>query len=524
MSLRIIRHVPSRVLWVVGLSLFAFVVHLLTAARQPTAWDSVHYVRGITDFDVVQYSPHAPGYYLYVVAGRIVHLLTPLSAYWSMLVVNSLAGALTSGVAYLFARRATSHRGGVVSAIVVMTMPLLWYYSSIVASNPFDALALILLAYLAYVARPRSHAGLWACVVLAIVGGFRPSSFIIFFPITLFVVIRSVRSVRALLVCGAAGAAVVALWMVPMVLEQPGGLGAIRAESNQLYEDSMNATSTLRGAQGAKENSLHALGVTFASALPLLPLIVFGLLPFRRIERDRSPYLPLLIAALPGFLEATFLHIGVPGYALTYLPAIAVGAIVGAFSFHTRRALFIVACILSIGAIGYQTQRFLVAPGILPNRVGAATGIWDDKHGAPYPQTWQYIKAMDRKTSSLRELRGHVDPDRDVLVFVVFNGGELYRYAGYQLPEFTIHYLDHGSDVDQARHHRHTRHVDDVVEIPEGGSAVLVVNNVPAELQASIDAGRAHAVTLPSGRIVYAVDPNQQIVGARFITGALPQI
>ena len=48
---------------------------LLTTAHRPTEWDSVQLTLGVDGFDVRLETPHAPGYWLYVAAGRVVRAL-----------------------------------------------------------------------------------------------------------------------------------------------------------------------------------------------------------------------------------------------------------------------------------------------------------------------------------------------------------------------------------------------------------------------------------------------------------------
>jgi hypothetical protein len=61
------------------------VTRLLTAAHRPTESDSVQLTLGVDGFDVRLETPHAPGYWLYVAAGRVLRALGPLDATGSLL-------------------------------------------------------------------------------------------------------------------------------------------------------------------------------------------------------------------------------------------------------------------------------------------------------------------------------------------------------------------------------------------------------------------------------------------------------
>ena len=63
----------------------ALTARLLTAAHPATAWVSVQLTLGVDGFDVRLETPHAPGYWLYVAAGRVLRALGPLDATGSLL-------------------------------------------------------------------------------------------------------------------------------------------------------------------------------------------------------------------------------------------------------------------------------------------------------------------------------------------------------------------------------------------------------------------------------------------------------
>ncbi|MGH9283878.1 MAG: hypothetical protein ACRD0S_13190, partial [Acidimicrobiales bacterium] len=90
----------------VPLGLFGLAAALCTtsAASWPTEWDSVSLVFGADDFDVTQASPHAPGYWLYVAAGRLIRALTPLGTSDSLLAASAVAAAATVALAYVVGR------------------------------------------------------------------------------------------------------------------------------------------------------------------------------------------------------------------------------------------------------------------------------------------------------------------------------------------------------------------------------------------------------------------------------------
>lgn len=508
--------------------LLALVLRLAFRAHQPTDFDSVHYTRAIAHFDVVQYWPHAPGYWLYVFTGRVIHWLSPLGPHDSLLLATAVASSAVVSLTYLIGAKVADRTVGVVGALVMMTVPVMWFYGSIVATKSFDALGLTLLLWLAYKAKPGSRVGVVACVVLGLLGGVRPSAMFLFAPITLYILVLCRPGIRRLAMCVLAGGVALAAWLVPMSLEQPGGLAAVRAQSKLLLDGSMQATSILVGSPGARANALEVIGVTLMSVLPLLPLLLVALPGvFAKgsvVRRSRvSVYAPLVVATAPGMLEAFLVHFGTPGYAMSFLPALVLAVVLPlrGRSLHPIATGALVIVVMAV--CSYQTDRFTRATYIWPQRL--TVGPWaPDKYGAPYNETYTGIEKADDDQVSYRDIGSHFDPAKDVLVYVSGNGEWRYRPGGYQLPEFTVHLVDHGNDIDQARAGRHTTVVDHVIEVPTGGRAVLVLDQFQSDLEDMQQKGIIQPVHLATGPTVYALQPGHSALGVDFVNAPLPEI
>ncbi|MBN1276884.1 MAG: glycosyl transferase, partial [Deltaproteobacteria bacterium] len=56
---------------------FFFIVTILTrlpfTSRLLYHWDSVQFALGLEDYDITVHQPHPPGYFLYVMLGRLVY-------------------------------------------------------------------------------------------------------------------------------------------------------------------------------------------------------------------------------------------------------------------------------------------------------------------------------------------------------------------------------------------------------------------------------------------------------------------
>lgn len=505
-------------------------VHLPWWARSPTEWDSVQLVLGVRSFDVTQASPHAPGYWLAVATARLVQALTPLDGHASLVACSALAAGASVALAFVLGRDMAGRWLGLAAAGVMATSPFVLFYGSTAATYAFDALAVEVLLVLAWRARPGSWHGTGAAAALALAGGFRQSSLLLLAPVAVVAVVRSRPTPRRLAAAAGAGVAGLAAWLVPMAVDQPGGLGAVQRAGGRIWREAVSVTSPLYGApaEGIRYNLGQAAGYTLAAVAFLLPATALALvLRFRARRADPEPGRPapgargpgpggpglLAVAALPPLAFVLVFHFGKAGYVLSYLPPLVLLALWPAARLGARpRALVGVVVAL---ACALQLQRFVVAPGILPLAVTDRGGPWftQSRFGAPYRLTAAAIRDVDADVERGRALGWTFDPARDVLVYVYLDGGHRFRHAMLTLPDFTTHYLQAGRDEYVGRRYRWRRERDRTVELPPGGRAVFVVDELQGGLGDLVADGRARPVVLDSGPTVYVVGAGPRVFG-----------
>jgi len=519
---------------VAALSAGGAAVHLPWRARLPTEWDSVQLVLGVDRFDVTQARPHAPGYWLAVAAGRLVRAATGLGAHDAMVVASALAAGAAVGLAYVVGRDLGGRWLGLAAAGFLLTSPFLLFYGATVATYAFDAVAVELLLLLAWRARPGSWHGAAAPAALALAAGFRPSSAVLLAPLAAVAVARGVRGGRAALVAAGGGLAGLALWAVPMGLEQPGGLAAVQRAGSRIWREAVSVSSPLYGApgDGVAYNLGQAAGYTLAAVAALLPAAALaGALAWRSRRRRSRPAgggrarsVPALlaVAALPPLAFVAAFHFGKAGYVLSYLPALVLLLLWPAVRLGPRGRRT-VGALVALGCL-VQAQRFVAAPGVLPLALTDRGGPWftRSRFGAPYRLTAQAIEEVDADTGRYRALAWAFDPATDVLVYVAGNGGHRYRHAMYTLPAFTAHYLQAGRDEYVGRRGSWVRERDRRLELPAGGRAVFVVDEAGPELGPLVAGGRASAQLLATGPTVYVVGAGPRLYGVDLVTGTSP--
>ncbi len=535
------------------------VLRLVTAAAGPTDWDSAQYAAAVGHFDVTHGQPQPPGYWLYVVAGRFLHGAFGLGSVRSLVVVAALASAAAAGLTVVAGRDLGGWWVGAAAGAVVAASPFAWFSGSAVATYSFDMLACSLLIVLAWRARPGSGHGVAAVVALAVLAGFRPSIVQSFAVLALIAVIGSTRSWGRLVLTVVAGAAAVGLWLVPMALEQPGGLAAWARATRHEAAGAAQVTSVLDHAAGGATNIGTFAGYTVVALTPLAVLAALGavVLLGRRLATGRAgapaavavlarwhrPWYQGRVAVLgaaivPPVLLVSLVQFAKGGYLLAYLPAAAValllplGALVRRRG-DARRASPVWMALASLGVVAVvalEAQRFLVGGGVLPTQWVRSSGpAWlvQPRYQAPYPDTRAAIRSADQIDAALGGLAPSIQADRDVVVFDVLDGGpNIYRNAGWALPGARIALIGTGAVVYNELHGALYYASGRTAAVGPGGSVLLVASPALPGLASLTARGYALPVATPrpiGGYRVWRLPPGVVILGVAIVQRAGPR-
>ncbi len=554
-------------------------LRLVTAASGPTDWDSAQYASALRHFDVRHGQPQPPGYWLYVEAGRWVARLTGLGAIHSMVLISAVASAAAVGWTAVAGRAMGGRWLGVAAGAVVATSPFVWFSGSIVATYSFDALACALLMVLAWDARPGSWHGLWAVVALGLLTGFRQSIIQAFAILALLAVVGSTRTVGRAMATVGAGAVAVAVWFVPMVLQQPGGLSAWARATHAETVGAFQVTSVLDHAAGGRTNLGIFSAVTVVALAPVAVLTVLALvaLVVRRLVRGGAPATGagdgtaggemssgrwartwyqgrtavLTAAIVPPVAIVALVQFAKGGYVLAYLPAAVIALLlpvaaltrragrprVRAHAAHAARdgrsastAWAVVASVGVAAVVLLGAQRFVSGAGVLPQRQLRATGgLWlqQPRYQAPYDDTRSTIRSADAIDAALVALRPSIDPTRDVVLFNTVDGGDtIYRNAGWALPGVRVALVQPGTLLYNEQGGALYYATGTTVAAGPSGTVFLVASPALPGLAALTAEGYALPVSTPlpiGGYRVWRLLPGTSVLGVHTVARAGPR-
>jgi hypothetical protein len=456
-------HGATPVREVLAAGMAVVVLRLATSARYPTEWDSANLVLGAEGFDVTVARPHPPGYWLYARLGWLVQAVTPADTHLALVLVAAAASGLAVALALVVGWHLGGRMGGWSAAALVGTWPIGWFYGSIVSTYTVDLVLSLAFVLLLIRARP-GGTQLWAGAALAgVASGFRPSALFLAGPAlgllawrcTARPVTDGTRSLpwavgQVAVAAGALGLAVVA-WLVPLAVDQPGGLAAWVDETRHAWSEASAATSTFAGAAAAPLNRDVALTHSALAVVPAIPLLALAALAMVRGAVNRPPSDLArfagfaLVVGGPLFAVSWLVHYPKTGYLLAYAPLVLVvgGGVAGTVTGRWRTAAGSLVVVAAAGQAVLFAGTDALLPQRLADRLPAVVADWaaDSLKGAPYPYTWHAIRLADDEGRAFARLAARVDAERDVVVFLDVNGGRRFRQATALLGDVPVLYL-----------------------------------------------------------------------------------
>ena len=296
-------------------------------------WDSAEFTLAIREYNVALSQPHAPGYFLYVMLGRLVNCFVG-DPHGSLVWLSVLGGSSLVALLYVVGVEMFGRRVGWVAALFGMTSPQVWFHSCVALMYVVDGFLVCLAVLCCW--RALRHGCRWADAVmiggvLAIIGGVRPQTVPGLAPLVVYVFWRSPKQRLAKLAgafCVCASGTLV--WLVPMV--RMSGGWAVYAEAFHRPATLYAAVTFARGGIDALLWNVFFAGLYCWNGLALGVGLLTGAL-IKRVRMDgerkeswdaahREALRVLALWIAPMMLMGTVVALTTqPGHVLSYLPA-----------------------------------------------------------------------------------------------------------------------------------------------------------------------------------------------------------
>jgi len=311
----------SLLIFAVVAGLVAVGARFVFRTHMPLTWDSVQFVLGVVDYDIVAHQPHPPGYFLYVHTAKLLSLLG-LPPYLSLVVMSLCAGGLTVGLMVWWAGRLLGPQGGVIAGALVLFSPLAWLYSTRGDTYAISGFFSLLVGYLCWRMLTDPEQSVWpAALVLGVAGGVRPTDALFLAPLWLWAMRR--RSWRQVATAVVIFGLITFAWAIPMIASV-GGIARYREVSAHLSQMLIGAAPMAGNLTTFKVFSYQLVscgaGLLLAGS-PLLLLAGRRYLP--RALRTARAWPFLAIWSGPALVFYVLIHFGQAGYMLLVLgPAV----------------------------------------------------------------------------------------------------------------------------------------------------------------------------------------------------------
>ena len=394
--------------------------------------DSIQFALALDRFDVTVHQPHPPGYFLYVMLGRLFNFFIQ-DPNTTFITISILFSALAVVVIYYLGKELFDSKCALIAALLAITSPNLWFHGELALSYTVEAFLSAFIAFLCWKIYNGRESHIWLLAfVMAVAGGIRQNAPVFLLPLCVFSVWKlPLRKILAS-VCLFAGSSL--LWFVPMT-QMTGGLDTYNAALRVLWA-STAANKTVFD-QGFPAFSHHAI-VLFhffvygiGGGLVLLAFCLYYLVRNNKLNAlDYNKVVFFSLWILPSFLFFLLIaiHPSVPGHVLIFLPPL---------------------LLLTAGATGYlctEMKRLLNLNFLsVTTFILIVTNVYmffffvTPRTYLIYPASYTSIREHDKFLSLVVERLKTFDPETVVLFLDVNRIYFGLFHATYYLPEHTFY-------------------------------------------------------------------------------------
>jgi len=409
------------------LFIFTILTRLLFTSKLLYHWDSVQFALALKKYDITVHQPHPPGYFLYVMLGRLLNLFIS-DANTVFVSISIIFSGLAVTAIYYLGREIFNKKIGLMAATIALTSPNLWFHGEVALTYIVEAFFSTTVALLCWRILKGEHRYIWlTAIVMGIAGSIRQNTMIFLLPLWLF----SIRCVPVRRIILSLGLLIIVclLWFIPMIWIT-GGWHAYSEAFRELWLFNTGYVSVFeKGWPAFKIFSSSLFKFTIYSigiGIVILCFAAYSLVRHGQLgSLDRKKVFFFLLWILPSvfFYLTIFIHPANPGYVLIFVPAL------------------IILTTVSIESLSDALKQFIKRDfsGLIASTM-VIIGIYLFFFSR-YPVSYTEIRNHDRNLSIMLDGIKTFKPE-NTAVFAepyVFYG---FRHIMYYLPEYRV-YLVH---------------------------------------------------------------------------------
>ncbi len=412
------------IIWPLSLFIVTILTRIPFTSKYLYNWDSVQFALALEKYDITVHQPHPPGYFLYVMLGRLVNLFIK-DANNTFIFISILFSGLAIVAIYFLGKEIFDKKTGVLAALIALTSPNLWFHGEVALTYAVEAFFSSFVALLCWRIFKGDHKYIWLSVIaLGIAGGIRQNTIVFLFPLWLFSV-KGVPIRKIIVSLGLLGV-VCLLWFVPMVW-MTGGWNAYNEAFREYWMFVIGYLPVFYwGWASFKIFSLSlfhhiilALGVGFI----LLCFTVYSIIRRRQLkylERSKVLFFGFWIATPVLFYLTILYHPACFGYVLILLPAL---------------------CIITTAAIRYISAELITI--IKKDIYSAISSFIIILNTACFffltlPVSFQDIRNHERRLTIILNEIQKTDSKRTAVFIEPYINNYAYRHIMYYLPAYYV--------------------------------------------------------------------------------------
>jgi 4-amino-4-deoxy-L-arabinose transferase-like glycosyltransferase len=288
--------------------------------------DSVQFALALEKYDITVHQPHPPGYFLYIMLGRFLHLFVK-DANSTFIIISIIFSYLSVLAIYYLGKEIFDKKVGILSAAIAMTSPSVWFHGEVALTYIIDAFFSTTIAFLCWRIYKGEHKYIWlSAVILGISGSLRQTSIVFLLPLWLF----SVKglSVRKIIIAVGILGVVCILWFIPMV-RMTGGWDAYYEACKELWLFNTGSISVFEKGWASfkifSSTLFDYIVYGVGAGICILGLALYSLIRNRRmksVDMARISFFSFWILPSVFFYLLIFIHPANPGYVFIFLPAL----------------------------------------------------------------------------------------------------------------------------------------------------------------------------------------------------------
>jgi hypothetical protein len=337
------------VAWAFALFAVALVLRVPFRSQFTYYWDSAQFALAVGEYNLHSGQPHAPGFYLYVLLGRLMNLVVG-EPHAALVWLSVFAGAALTAMGYLLATSMFGRRCGWGTGLILLTSPLCWFHSDIALTTIVDSALVVSFVFVCWRAIQRRvtwfHAVLLAAL-LAAVAGVRQQSAPLLIPLWMYVFWgfarpRGPKFAGATMLAGG----LCLLWFVPTV-KSAGGLAQYFELLRLKSQFDAPRTVWRGGGMSALLTNVSWIGrscwvgLLGAAIILVIEFVYWVFVEEPQVKDDfyQANKLQLCLLGLwimPMLLFWTFMYVTMPGYVLNFFPALVILASLVLVKFSKR--------------------------------------------------------------------------------------------------------------------------------------------------------------------------------------------